>query len=73
MFGRTYQEHLGDVAGAEDLVDGGELVGLVRGEVGREGALVGAAPAEELARGARGRGVGGAAEDHAPGHVVVDR
>jgi hypothetical protein len=62
MFGGTYEEHLGDVAGAEDLVDGGELVGIVRGEVGGEGALVGAAPAEELARGARGRRVRGAAK-----------
>jgi len=33
----AYQEHPGDVAGAEDLVDGGEVVGLVRREVGGEG------------------------------------
>jgi hypothetical protein len=43
-------------------VDCGELVGLVRREVGGEGALLGASPAEELARRARGHGVQGAAE-----------
>lgn len=47
-------EDLGHVAGAEYLVDVGELLGLVRGEVGREHALLGAFPAEELAGRARG-------------------
>jgi hypothetical protein len=71
----AYQEHLGDVAGAEDLVDGGEFVGLVRREVGGEGALLRAAAAEELARGAGGHGVEGAAEaeTEAAGCAVVCR
>jgi hypothetical protein len=49
----TYQEHLGDVAGAEDFMHGGELVRLQRREVGREGALLRAPSPEQLARGAR--------------------
>ena len=69
----SYQEHLGVVAGAEDLVDGGELVGLVRREVGGEGALLRAATAEELARGERGHGVHGAAEAAAMGDAVLER
>jgi len=71
----AYQEHPGDVAGAEDLVDGGEVVGLVRREVGGEGALLRAAAAEELARGAGGHGVEGAAEaeTEAVGCAVVCR
>ena len=49
----TYQEELGDVAGAEDLVDGGELVRLQRREVGRDGALLRAPSPEQLASRAR--------------------
>jgi hypothetical protein len=72
---RLYQEQLGDVAGAEDLVDGGELVGFVRREVGGEGALLRAAAAEELARGARCQGVEDTAEAEAEAvwDVVVGR
>ena len=49
----AYQEHPGDVAGAEDLVDDGELVGVVGGEEGREDAVLGAPPPQQLARRAR--------------------
>jgi len=70
---KLYQEHLGDVAGAEYLVDGGELVGFVRREVGGEGALLRAAAAEELARGARCQGVEGTAEAEAAWDEVVRR
>jgi len=70
---KLYQEHLGDVAGAEDLVDGGELVGFVRREVGGEGALLRAAAAEEFARGARCQGVEGTAEAEAAWDEVVRR
>ena len=48
-----YQKHFGDVAGAEDLVDGGEFVGLLRGEIGRERAFLGAASPEKLTSRAR--------------------
>jgi hypothetical protein len=71
--GAEYQEHLGDIAGAEDLVDSRELVGLVRREVGGEGALLCAAPAEELARRARGHCVQGAAEAKAARNWVFCR
>ena len=40
------------VGGAEDLVNDGELVGVVRGEVGGEDAVLGVSAAEELAGGA---------------------
>lgn len=70
---RLYQEHLGDVASAEDLVDGGELVGFMRREVRGEGALLRAAAAEELARGARRQGVEGTVEAEAAWDVVVGR
>lgn len=43
-------EELDDVAGAEDAVGGGELVGLGGREVGGEDAAVDAAAAEDLAR-----------------------
>jgi hypothetical protein len=49
----VYLEHLGDVAGAEDLVYDGELVGIVGGEEGREDAVLGAPPPQQLARRAR--------------------
>lgn len=52
-----YLKHLGDVAGAEDFMDCCEFMGLVRGEVGGEGALLGTSAPEELAGGARGDGV----------------
>jgi hypothetical protein len=68
-----YQEHLGDVAGAEDLVDSRELVGLVRREVGGEGAVLCAAPAEELARRARGHRVQDAAKAKAARDWVFGR
>ena len=45
-------EELDDVAGAEDAVRGGELVGLGGREVGRQHAAVDAAAPEDLARGA---------------------
>ena len=48
-----YLEHLADIAGAEDLVDDGELVGVVGGEEGREDAVLGAPPPQQLARRAR--------------------
>lgn len=48
-----FVEQLGDVAGAENLVDIGEFVRLVRGEVGCEHAFCRALPAQELACGAR--------------------
>lgn len=47
-----YLKHFADIAGAEDLVNDGELVGVVGGEVGGEDAVLGAAAAEELAGGA---------------------
>lgn len=52
-------QHLGDVARTEDSVDGGELLGLERGEVRRKRAVLRAPPAEELAGGAGGDGVEG--------------
>jgi hypothetical protein len=57
VWGVTYQEHLGDVAGAEDLMHGGELVRLQRREVRREGAFLRAPSPEQLARGARYDGI----------------
>jgi hypothetical protein len=50
---RAHLEHLGDVAGAEDPVDDGELVGVVGREEWREDAVLGAPPPEQLARRAR--------------------
>jgi len=47
-------QELGHVARAEDLMDIGKLLGLVRGEVGGEHALRGTFPALELARSTRG-------------------
>lgn len=47
---RTDLEELDDVAGAEDAVSGGELVGLGGREVGSQDAAVDAAAAEDLAR-----------------------
>lgn len=35
----SYHEHLGDVAGTKDFVNGGEPVGFERGKIGRERAL----------------------------------
>lgn len=55
LVGLELVEELGDVAGAEDLVDVGEFLGLVRREVRREHALRLALPPEELAGGARRR------------------
>lgn len=39
-----YLQHLAHVASAEDLMDNGELVGVVGGEEGREDAVLGAPP-----------------------------
>lgn len=36
----TYHEHLGDVASAENLVDRGKFMRLMRGEVWGEGAFL---------------------------------
>lgn len=47
---RELVEELGDVAGAEDLVDIGELLGLLGGEVRGEYAPRHAFPPQELAR-----------------------
>lgn len=44
-----YHKHLGNVAGAEHFVDGGELLGFVGREVGREGAFLCASSSQELA------------------------
>jgi hypothetical protein len=43
-------QHLADIAGAEDLVDNGELVGVLGWEVWREHALLRAPPPQQLAR-----------------------
>ena len=59
-------EHLADIAGAKDLVDDGKLVRILRREVGREHALLGAPPPQQLARCA-GRGAA-AASAPGPGH-----
>jgi len=59
LAGEELVEKLGDVGGAEDLVDVGELQGLLRREVGGEDAARHALAAEELAGGARGAGGGG--------------
>lgn len=45
-------EHSGGVAGAEDTLNAGVSVGIGSREVGREDAVAGAPPAQELARGA---------------------
>jgi hypothetical protein len=50
---RTYLQHLADIAGAKDLVDNGELVGVLGWEVWREHALLRAPPPQQLARRAR--------------------
>lgn len=50
---RELVQQLGNIAGAEDLVDIGEFVGLVRGEVGREHTFRRAFAAQKLACGTR--------------------
>jgi hypothetical protein len=50
---RELVQQLGDIAGAEDLMDIGEFVGLVGGEVGREHTFRRTLAAQKLARGAR--------------------
>lgn len=62
-----YLKHLADIAGAKDLVDDGKLVRILRREVGREHALLGAPPPQQLARCA-GRRAAAAAAAPAPGH-----
>jgi hypothetical protein len=47
---RTYLQHLADIAGTKDLVDNGELVGILGWEVWREHALLRAPPPQQLAR-----------------------
>ena len=42
-------QHLAHVAGAEDLVHDGKLVGIVRREEGGEDAVLGAPPPQEFA------------------------
>ena len=64
---RMYLKHLADIAGAKDLVDDGKLVRILRREVGREHALLGAPPPQQLARCA-GRRAAAAAAAPAPGH-----
>lgn len=51
--GAQFVEELRDVAGAEHLVHGRELLRVVRREVGREHALLRALPPQALARRAR--------------------
>ena len=51
--GSELVEELADVAGAEDAVDAGEALWVVRWEVRRENALLRALPTQELARRAR--------------------
>lgn len=46
-------QHFADIAGAEDLVDDGETVRIVGGEVRGEDAVFRAPPPQELARCAR--------------------
>lgn len=47
-----YHEHLRDVTSAEDFVNGGELLGFMRGEVRGERAFLGASATKKLAGGA---------------------
>lgn len=51
--GAQLVENLGDIASAEHLVDVGKFLGLVRWEVRREHALLGALPPEKFAGCAR--------------------
>ena len=59
-----YLKHLADIAGAKDLVDDGKLVRILRREVGREHALLGAPPPQQLARCAGRRATAAAAAGH---------
>lgn len=56
---RDVSKHLGDVAGAENLVHGGEVVEVVRGEVGLEDAGRDATSLQVLAGSAGRRGMPG--------------
>lgn len=56
LVGRDLGENLADVAGAEHLVDFGELLGLVGVEVRGENAVRGAPPLQKLASRAGGAG-----------------
>jgi hypothetical protein len=62
---RTDLQHLADIAGSEDLMDDGELVGVIGREVGCEHALLRAPPPQQLARCA------GRAAAAAAGHGVT--
>ena len=67
---RTDLQHLADIAGAKDLMDDGELVGVLRWEVGREHALLRAPPSQQLARGAW-RAAAAPTPASAASHVLV--
>ncbi len=54
---RDLHQHLGDVTSTEYLVHARKLLGLVRGEIGRERALLCASPAQELAGSTRSGGI----------------
>lgn len=49
----VYQQHLANIASAEDLVDESELVGVVRGKVRSEDAVLPTPPSQQPARCAR--------------------
>jgi hypothetical protein len=53
MMNEADLKHLVDISGAEDLVDNGELVGVLGWEVWREQALLRAPPPQQFARRAR--------------------
>jgi hypothetical protein len=53
MTNKADLKHLADISGAEDLVDNGELVGVLGWEVWREQALLRAPPPQQFAGRAR--------------------